>query len=483
MNDLKDKDTIYVKNIDDDDDDNKDGMTFGKFCHQIWVAKITWLVSMVAIFIVCAFGIQLGYTRPKQAYSATGTINFIGASNGTYPDGSSFVAGDLISQTNLQAAVDSDDDLKGINVKNMISNGDITITYGNNQDIIDASGSSSSVVYTEYRNVFTVEILAKYFTGADQAREFFNAVYSIPVSKAKTIYDSRTYDSYLVLSERDDISFDTQLSNLSSQYSYLVSTYSSLITNYSDQDITLNGSTTTLSKLSEAFQSEYSNLKVGNLSTSIDMNGYVRDPTVEKEGLEQEQTNLIANVSSYQTELESQKKAFKELYGDNPTSYDSNNAFTSRISELTTMINNIIGGGTVDEPAKGSTLYYVNLKLDNITNNTYQVPTSVTDKITEITTFLTTATTNLTTVAKSIQDTNAYVTYKLGDTIVSSDGGLSLPLNLVASLAVGFICGSIIAGIKGGYDEKKALALATSHQPDKTQEPLKDNTSDTKNNK
>ena len=482
MNDLKDKDTIYVKSI-DDDDDNKDGMTFGKFCHQIWVAKITWLVSMVAIFVVCALGIQLGYTRPKATYTATGTINFPGASSGVYPDGSTFVAGDLVSKSNLQAAVDSNSDLKGINVSKMITKGDITISYGNNQDVIDASGTSSNVVFTEYRNIFKVSILSKYFTSDDQAREFFNAMYNIPVSKAKTIYDSKTYDSYLVLSERSGISYDTQLSNLITQYSYIVNNYNSLIANYSDQYVTLDGSTTTLSKINDKLQAEYSNLKVGNLSTTIDMKGYLKDPSKEEEGLLQEQTTLTTSVNSYQTELKSQEDAFTALYGSNPTAYDSTNPFTTRISELTTLINNIIGGGTIADPAVGSQLYYVNLKIDNITNGTYEAPSAVTDKITEITTFLTTATTNLTAVAESISNTNAYVTYTLGDTIISSKGGLSLPLNLVASLAVGFICGSVIAGIKGGYDEKQALALATSHQPDKTQEPLKDNTSDTKTTK
>jgi len=483
MNDLKDKDTIYVKSIDDDDDDNKDGMTFGKFCHQIWVAKIAWLVSMVAIFVVCALGIQLGYTRPKATYTATGTINFPGASSGVYPDGSTFVAGDLVSKSNLQSAVDSNSDLKGINVSKMINTGGITISYGNNQNVIDASGTSSNVVFTEYKNTFKVSILSKYFTSDDQAREFFNAMYSIPVSKAKTIYDSKTYDSYLVLSKRSGISYDTQLSNLVSQYSYIVNNYNSLIANYSDQYVTIDGSTTTLSKINEKLQAEYSNLKVGNLSTTIDMNGYVKDPSKEEEGLLQEQTNLTTSVNSYQTELKSQEAAFTALYGSNPTAYDSNNPFTKRISELTTLINNIIGGGTIANPAVGSQLYYVNLKIDNITNGTYEAPSAVTDKITEITTFLTTATTNLTAVAESISNTNAYVAYTLGDTIISSDGGLSLPLNLIASLAVGLVLGSIVAGVKGGFDEKQALALATSHQPDKTQEPLKDNTSDTKTTK
>ncbi len=483
MNDLKDKDTIYVKSIDDDDDDNKDGMTFGKFCHQIWVAKITWLVSMVAIFVVCALGIQLGYTRPKATYTATGTVNFPGASSGVYPDGSTFVAGDLVSKSNLQAAVDSNSDLKGINVSKMITKGDITISYGNNQDVIDASGSTSNVVFTEYKNIFKVSILSKYFTSDDQAREFFNAMYNIPVSKAKTIYDSKTYDSYLVLSKRSGISYDTQLSNLITQYSYIVNNYNSLIANYSDQYVTLDGSTTTLSKINDKLQAEYSNLKVGNLSTTIDMKGYVKDPSKEEEGLLQEQTTLTTSVTSYQTELKSQEAAFTALYGSNPTAYDSTNPFTTRISELTTLINNIIGGGTIADPAVGSQLYYVNLKIDNITNGTYEAPSAVTDKITEITTFLTTATTNLAAMAESISNTNAYVTYTLGDTIISSKGGLSLPLNLVASLAVGFVLGSIVAGVKGGFDEKQALALATSHQPDKTQEPLKDNTSDTKTTK
>ena len=482
MNDLKDKDTIYVKSI-DDDDDNKDGMTFGKFCHQIWVAKITWLVSMVAIFVVCALGIQLGYTRPKATYTATGTVNFPGASSGVYPDGSTFVAGDLVSKSNLQAAVDSNSDLKGINVSKMITKGDITISYGNNQDVIDASGSTSNVVFTEYKNIFKVSILSKYFTSDDQAREFFNAMYNIPVSKAKTIYDSKTYDSYLVLSKRSGISYDTQLSNLITQYSYIVNNYNSLIANYSDQYVTLDGSTTTLSKINDKLQAEYSNLKVGNLSTTIDMKGYVKDPSKEEEGLLQEQTTLTTSVTSYQTELKSQEAAFTALYGSNPTAYDSTNPFTTRISELTTLINNIIGGGTIADPAVGSQLYYVNLKIDNITNGTYEAPSAVTDKITEITTFLTTATTNLAAMAESISNTNAYVTYTLGDTIISSKGGLSLPLNLVASLAVGFVLGSIVAGVKGGFDEKQALALATSHQPDKTQEPLKDNTSDTKTTK
>ena len=482
MNDLKDKDTIYVKSI-DDDDDNKDGMTFGKFCHQIWVAKIAWLVSMVAIFVVCALGIQLGYTRPKATYTATGTINFPGASSGVYPDGSTFVASDLVSKSNLQSVVDSNSDLKGINVSKMITKGDITISYGNNQDVIDASGTSSNVVFTEYKNIFKVSILSKYFTSDDQAREFFNAMYSIPVSKAKTIYDSKTYDSYLVLSQRSGISYDTQLNNLVSQYTYIVDNYNSLISNYSNQYVTLNGSTTTIAKINEKLQAEYANLKVGNLSTTIDMKGYVKDPSKEEEGLLQEQTNLTTSVTSYQTELKSQEAAFTALYGSNPTAYDSTNPFTTRISELTTLINNIIGGGTIANPAVGSQLYYVNLKIDNITNGTYEAPSAVTDKITEITTFLTTATTNLTSIAKSISNTNAYVTYTLGDTIISATGGLSLPLNLVASLAVGFVLGSIIAGVKGGFDEKQALALATSHQPDKTQEPLKDNTSDTKTTK
>lgn len=482
MNDLKDKDTIYVKSI-DDDDDNKDGMTFDKFCHQIWVAKITWLVSMVAIFVVCALGIQLGYTRPKATYTATGTINFPGAESGVYPNGFTFVAGDLVSKSNLQAAVDSNSDLKGINVNKMITKGDITISYGNNQDVIDASGTSSNVVFTEYKNIFNVSILSKYFTSDDQAREFFNAMYSIPVSKAKTIYDSKTYDSYLVLSKRSGISYDTQLSNLVSQYSYIVNNYNSLITIYSDQYVTIDGSTTTLTKINDKLQAEYSNLKVGNLSTTIDMNGYVKDPSKEEKGLLQEQTTLTTSVTSYQTELKSQEAAFTALYGSNPTAYDSNNPFTTRISELTTLINNIIGGGTIANPAVGSQLYYVNLKIDNITNGTYEAPSAVTDKITEITTFLTTATTNLTAVAESISNTNAYVTYTLGDTIISSKGGLSLPRNLIASLAVGFIIGSIVAGVKGGFDEKQTLALATSHQPDKTQEPLKDNTSDTKTTK
>ena len=483
MNDFKDKDTIYVKSIDDDDDDNKDGMTFGKFCHQIWVAKIAWLVSMVAIFVVCALGIQLGYTRPKATYTATGTINFPGASSGVYPDGSTFVAGDLVSKSNLQSAVDSNSDLKGINVSKMINKGDITISYGNNQDVIDASGTSSNVVFTEYKNTFKVSILSKYFTSDDQAREFFNAMYSIPVSKAKTIYDSKTYDSYLVLSQRSGISYDTQLNNLVSQYTYIVDNYNSLISNYSDQYVTLNGSTTTIAKINEKLQAEYANLKVGNLSTTIDMKGYVKDPSKEEEGLLQEQTNLTTSVNSYQTELKSQEAAFTALYGSNPTAYDSTNPFTTRISELTTLINNIIGGGTIANPAVGSQLYYVNLKIDNITNGTYEAPSAVTDKITEITTFLTTATTNLTSIAKSISNTNAYVTYTLGDTIISATGGLSLPLNLVASLAVGFVLGSVVAGVKGGFDEKQALALATSHQPNKTQEPLKDNTSDTKTTK
>jgi hypothetical protein len=219
---------------------------------------------------------------------------------------------------------------------------------------------------------------------------------------------------------------------------------------------------------------DYSNLKINNLATSINMNGYVKDPTHEKEGLEQEKTTLIANAESYQSELASQKKAFSDLYGTNPTSYDSNNAFATRISELTTLINNIIGGGTTDDPAVGSQLYYVNLKIKAIDANTYQAPSTVTDKITEITTFLSTATDTLTSVSQLVFSSNTNVVYELGDTVVSVDGGLSLPLNLLVSFAVGLLLGSIIAGVKGGFDEKKALADATCHQPEKNQEPIQE---------
>lgn len=474
MKDLKDKDTIYVKNIDDEEEIDPNSMTFGKFCHQIWVAKITWLVSFAALFIVCVLGIQFGYTRSKKAYSAEGTVNFAGASTATYPDGTSFNPNDLVSLDSLQAVVDKNTNLKGIDVKNMVNGGDITVTKSDNKADISASGTNSGLVYTQYNNKFTVKILSKYFKNGDQAREFFTSIYNIPIAKATEINKSKTYNENLILSEKSGISYGSQLSYLSDQYDKIVKTYSSLITTYSDQNFTFQNTTSSLSQLSSTMSADYSNLKINNLATSINMNGYVKDPTHEKEGLEQEKTTLIANAESYQSELASQKKAFSDLYGTNPTSYDSNNAFATRISELTTLINNIIGGGTTDDPAVGSQLYYVNLKIKAIDANTYQAPSTVTDKITEITTFLSTATDTLTSVSQLVFSSNTNVVYELGDTVVSVDGGLSLPLNLLVSFAVGLLLGSIIAGVKGGFDEKKALADATCHQPEKNQEPIQE---------
>ncbi|MFA6861301.1 MAG: hypothetical protein WCR56_02850 [Bacilli bacterium] len=475
------KQVLYVKAM--TDNDNKTKVSFGEMCHRIWIAKITWFVAMGATFLACLLGIQYGYTKNKQIYTADGSVNFPGATEALYPNGTAFNASDLISAKNLNKVVDSNDEFTGIDITKMIKDAGVSISKDTNPNyVVKTTTSSTSTTdttsgnYAKYNNHFTITVKAKYFSGSDQARDFVAAIYNLPIQNAVSQYSAMTFASNLNYSKNTEISLNDQLNYLSAQYDYLLSSYKTLATTYADQYLTINDVTQSISSYENSLIANYAQLKVDELVNTINVNGYLRlaatatadEIASAKASLNNQKTTMVNSVTNLQSQLKAQKETFQAIYGTSPTINASNIDLVTAMNELTKKINALIGDGTPENPAIGSELYYLNIKLNNIsvTDGTtpWALPETVSTKISNVTYFLTGATEGFSDVIKTVYQNNTYTTYDNGDTIVLASGGIKLVYNLVISVLVGFLVGSLIAYLKGNGDIKKAASSSAKKE-------------------
>lgn len=101
-------------------EEEKEGIAIGDIFKRIWHAKITLGVTFAAVLVLGVVGIHYLYTKPNQVYSGSVTYQFRGASEGLYPNGTTFDYRSLIESSTLQTVKNSNSDYANIDIQSMI---------------------------------------------------------------------------------------------------------------------------------------------------------------------------------------------------------------------------------------------------------------------------------------------------------------------------------------------------------------------------
>jgi uncharacterized protein YeeX (DUF496 family) len=429
----------------EDDEEEKEGLTFGEICHRIWVAKGLFFIVWAALFALIAIVIQFGYTKPAEVYTATVRYNFKGASNGHNPDGSTFDYTKIISSTVMQTVKDEDAKYSGIDIDKILQEGDISISE---TEVTTTTAGTDTV--TKSPNYLTFSVKAKYFASNSLASSYIDALLSYPSNKAVLQYDYLTYDSNLTLSKAAT-QYTDQISYLQSQYDYLTSSYDALISAYGNTYVSSAQSNDLNLKSMSDYKNEiviyFANHSISLLQSQVNLNGYVKNYDAFKTMANTEIQDYQKKISDNQKLIDKLKADYQALKGSSSDVYNSGSAIETKIAELETQ-----------NSSYQTQIDYWQTQLDKgQTADTTSLDTALTTYTDQLTAFTSTFKTNATYVYKantSVQYGSASVTTK--------SGGMKIAINLVVSLFGGLVISGVVAGIRGNQIVKAQLAAQTA---------------------
>ena len=225
-------------------EEEKEGISIGDIFKRIWHAKITLGVTFAAVLVLGVVGIHYLYTKPNQVYSGSVTYQFRGASEGLYPNGTTFDYRSLIEPSALQAVKDSNNsEYANIDIQTMIDKNAIKVE----QAITNVYNDAGEEVPTVLPNYITLTCSASYFDSEAQAKSFLQDVLEAPNTLANSLYDAIVYNQNLELASTA-LTYEEQYDYLIKQRDLIDSNYSELISTFGESAFIGADSTTTVSQ-------------------------------------------------------------------------------------------------------------------------------------------------------------------------------------------------------------------------------------------
>ncbi len=446
--------------------EQKEGISLTDIFKRIWHAKITLLVTFVAIFVVAVVGIEFAISKPSETYTGEIIYQFMGADEGLYPSGARFDYRNLTSEENLVKIKNSKEEYQDIDIQNIIDNNQITLSLGTDS-IVNENGET---VTSPALNHVIISIPASNFQNQGQARDFINDLLNAPYTVANSYYDNLSFDENLVLADSSS-TYEQEISYLISQRDLLIENYTNLGNTFGFYVPVAANSDTTLTNALLDLNQFVSNNKLENMLNEAELQGYLK--------LSDDETSNSNTIKSLQSELEGLLKT-----------YDLNKA---KIDELQAQLNKILAGagnveiaGTNEFITRIATLTETNIGIKhqadllakklNATIN-YETspieiayPESIEDILKRETPLyfvedIKSATAKLKSSALELKSATTYLYTTYGTPIyplinvITKTGGFSLVLNLAVSLVLALIIALVVAGIKGSIDIKKENSL------------------------
>lgn len=286
------------------------------------IKKNIWLVLGVTL-VVTVVGTLLFYfvyNKSKETYSYNFEISTDAIVDGKYPDGTIFRYEDLISLDALKEVVNSNEDFKSIDYKDMLEKNKITIT-----DYVDENSKTDSKK-VEASNIKVITIYAKYFSDRIQASEFMKAIANAPLEKANNLTGELRYDSNLKAFDLCESSYENKVNFLKAQRDYLIEQYNLLSdvfnTKYSVQSSTLGlDSGKSLADFQNDVLNTFTDETYSKLNNKIKSNYLTID--MDKSALEAKKASLEKQKTENEKILEELTLKYQELVGFlNPASSD-----------------------------------------------------------------------------------------------------------------------------------------------------------------
>lgn len=439
-------------------EEEKEGISIGDIFKRIWHAKITLGVTFAAVLVLGVVGIHYLYTKPNQVYSGSVTYQFRGASEGLYPNGTTFDYRSLIEPSALQAVKKSNSEYANIDIQTMIDKNAIKVE----QAIRNAYNDEGEEVPTVLPNYITLTCSASYFDSEAQAKSFLQDVLEAPNTLANSLYDAIVYNQNLELASTA-LTYEDQYSYLISQRDLIYSNYSELISTFGESAFISADSTTTISQELTIIRQFFTQYNLANLQSEARLKGYVKsDQPTEIDKLKNELNRLVHEYNLNQTKIANLQTQWKEMLANAAGSViiSSPNDFITSIHNLTATNTDLYDSIETIANKLGAQLSGGNgVKLEvtysNEPSSTYSEATpTYKETLATITNQLTSYTNQLKTTTTYLYTTYAEPIYTL-PSVFELSGGLNIILNGAISFVAAVILACLVAGIKGSIDMKR----------------------------
>lgn len=437
-----------------------EGISLGQIFKVIFRRWKLLLFITGVIFVVGLLGSQLIYNKLKTDYTTSIVYNVQGVNDGVYADNSQFNYRDLVKLETLEQVKASDEKFSSIDTKTLVEKEKISIK----KEIVQDENKTSSQI------VFTITASGRYFKNAEQARDYFAAILSVPVNKTISITEDTNntinLDAYTKSND-----YGEQVNYLKAQLSYLNSKYDSLIAQFGD----IYPSGDNQKKLSEyrlELNTYFETHKFSELDNELTAYKYVKNFTENKAKLEIRKASLEKQISDNQ-------KVIKELYDYMVKLNNNSENFTQSIqsSEMFTPYTSQIASLTASNASMQNEVTDINKQLEKNGGDAAKI-TAFEQKITTYYNQLESETDIYTTVSKHVVTENTSFDYTAKS--IDSKGGLSLIISVLLFLVGGFVVAAIVNLILDRkYLKEEQVVLATNAAPvvdGKPEEDKKENT-------
>ena len=438
-------------------EEEKEGISIGDIFKRIWHAKITLGVTFAAVLVLGVVGIHYLYTKPNQVYSGSVTYQFRGASEGLYPNGTTFDYRSLIESSTLQAVKNSNSEYANIDIQTMIDKNAIKVE----QAISNVYNDAGEEVPTVLPNYITLTCSASYFDSEAQAKSFLQDVLEAPNTLADSLYDAIVYNQNLELASTA-LTYEDQYEYLIKQRDLLDSNYSELISTFGESAFIGADSTTTVSQELTIIRQFFTQYNLANLQSEARLNGYVKsDQPTEIDKLKNELNRLVYEYNLNQTKIDNLQTQWKEMLANaSGVIISSPNDFITSIHNLTNTNSELYYSIETIANKLGAQLSGGNgVKLEVTYSNEpssapSDTPPTYVETLATITNQLTSYTDQLKTTTTYLYTTYAKPIYTL-PSVFELSGGLNIILNGAISFVAAVILACLVAGIKGSIDMKR----------------------------
>ena len=435
-------------------EEEKEGISIGDIFKKIWHAKITLGVSFVVILVLGVFGIHYLYTKPNQIYTGSVTYQFKGATEGLYPNGTTFDYRTMIEPEQLETIKNSKEEYANIDIDKMLENNAISVSLLTGQ----TTNENGETVTVDLPNYISIQCSASYFDNETQAKNFLKDVLDAPNNLANSLYDAIDFESNLTLANVS-LTYEDQIDYLILQRDLVIENYEELSSVFGRNAYTDKNNTSTITKTLTSIKSFFTTNNLSSLQTLATNEQYVKSAQEgEINQLTNELNRLVADYNSNSNQINNLQTEWDKITNSGSTIISSPNDFLTAIYELTTANSKLYDRIETLSQKLGYTLSTSSGKLvlnKNEGEQTYKEATP------SFKTQLNTITTNLTTYTEQLQLTTEYLytnyakpIYTL-TSVVEISGGLNIFLNGAISFVVAAILACVIAGIKGNIDIKK----------------------------
>ncbi len=438
-------------------EEQKEGISIGDIFKRIWHAKITLGVTFAAVLVLGVVGIHYLYTKPNQVYSGSVTYQFRGASEGLYPNGTTFDYRSIIESSTLQTVKNSNSDYANIDIQSMIDKNAIKVE----QAISNVYNDAGEAVPTVLPNYIILTCSASYFDSEAQAKSFLQDVLETPNTLADSLYNAIVYNQNLELASTA-LTYEDQYDYLIKQRDLIYSNYSELISTFGESAFIGADSTTTVSQELTIIRQFFTQYNLESLQNVARLNGYVKSnqPT-EIDKLKNELDRLVYEYNLNQTKIDNLQTQWKEMLANaSGVIISSPNDFFTTIINLTTTNTDLYKNIETIAKKLGAQLSGGNgVKLevtysDEPSSAPSDTPKTYIETLATITNQLTSYTDQLKTTTTYLYTTYAKPIYTL-PSVFELSGGLNIILNGAISFVAAVILACLVAGIKGSIDMKR----------------------------